>query len=617
MEYLSPFRSITRRIVATTSKYTMPTPPILFGPPEIHPLPIPAPSQNHPLLFPSRKPPSILSPFLDAMTALFKIINNNLVLEEEAAVPRPKPLMWPMENVSPYFQSSGNPCLDLFNMLKYTPPETVRELLRRAWAHNPLTTLKLILHLRRPAFRFDKEVLYTVVFWLHQNHPKTLALNVRWFAQVGYMDRLLKILFREVARPDVLKIEKEERELLFPRPFNKKKFLCDTGWKRILAEKERLRPELARRAVEKYNSDSNYRFLYDKISDFAVESLKIDIWLLDSGEFRKISGRAAAWYPCPDLHSLLDYSTLLSESVAKRVFPRESDPSYAEMEEAHYSYIVRERLRKLLPLLRHRGFLPRYRIGEYKGPDGTRDLLPHEILSFLQGNYIDELRELQWKRMAKKLSKKRKLSNCLSVCDVSVSMDGTPMEVCVALGLLVSQLSEEPWRRNVINFSENPELHRIEGKRLLEKVEFIKRMQWGMNIDFQKVYDRILDVAVASKLEEEEMVKRVFVFSDMDFAEASGNSWETDYHTIQRKYEEKGYGSSVPEMVFWNLKNFDLSRRSIKPPVTGRENGVQLVSGFSNSLLNIFLDNGGVVNPEEVMEEAIAGEVYKKVSVFD
>ncbi|RWR78832.1 LOW QUALITY PROTEIN: hypothetical protein CKAN_00738400 [Cinnamomum micranthum f. kanehirae] len=72
--------------------------------------------------------------------------------------------------------------------------------------------------------------------------------------------------------------------------------------------------------------------------------------------------------------------------------------------------------------------------------------------------------------------KKGKLSNCLSVCDVSVSMNGTPMEVCVALGLLVSQLT---MRRNVLNFSENPELHKLRGKTLQEKVEFIKRMQWG------------------------------------------------------------------------------------------------------------------------------------------
>ncbi|RWR78836.1 hypothetical protein CKAN_00738800 [Cinnamomum micranthum f. kanehirae] len=318
--------------------------------------------------------------------------------------------------------------------LQYTPPETVRELLRRAWAHNPLTTLKSSSSIGegRPSVL---GVFHTVVFWLHQNHPKTLALNVRWFAQVGYMQYLLKILFREVARPD----------------------------------RERLRPELSRRAVESYNSDSNYRFLYDKISDFLVESLKIDIWLLYSGEFWKISGSAAAWCPWPSLNSLLDYSTLLCESIAKGFFPRESDPSYAEMEEAHYSYIVRERLGNLLPRLRPREFLHRYRIDEDKVPERVPYFHMRSSHFF---KAINELRELQWKRMDANLSKKGKLSNCLSVCDVSVSMDGTPMEVCVALGLLVSQLSEEPWRRNVLNFSKNPELHRIEGKTLQEKLAF-------------------------------------------------------------------------------------------------------------------------------------------------
>jgi hypothetical protein len=38
-----------------------------------------------------------------------------------------------------------------------------------------------------------------------------------------------------------------------------------------------------------------------------------------------------------------------------------------------------------------------------------------------------------------------RLRNCLAVCDVSGSMFGTPTEVCVALGVLVSELSEEPW----------------------------------------------------------------------------------------------------------------------------------------------------------------------------
>ena len=79
--------------------------------------------------------------------------------------------------------------------------------------------------------------------------------------------------------------------------------------------------------------------------------------------------------------------------------------------------------------------------------------------------------ELQWKRMVDDMTKKGKLTNCIAVCDVSGSMNGTPMEVSVALGLLVSELSEEPWKGHVITFSHNPQLHLIEGSNLQEKCQ--------------------------------------------------------------------------------------------------------------------------------------------------
>ncbi|KAJ8647554.1 hypothetical protein MRB53_000577 [Persea americana] len=660
--------------------------PTLVGPPEIHLLTTP-PSKNHlatltvnppsdstsPLTDAGKPPSDSTSPFIDALIAHFNRQSSTRQLP-----------MGFTENLSPTFLSTGNPCLDFFfHVVPDTPPERVTELLRLAWAHNPLTALKLICQLRgvRGTGKSDKEGFYTAVFWLHQNHPKTLALNVRCFAEFGYMKDLLEILFRQLAGPDARKIAKRrtkpKRRPRCPRyrsqprqerrkSSKQKPIRNGSQEERVLAEKERAKvekekarelrknrtAEMARRVVEKYNSDSNYRLLHDKISDFFAESLKSDIGFLNSGEFRKI-GLAAKW--CPSLDSSFDRSTLLCESIAKRVFPRQSDPSYSEIEESHYSYRVRDRLRKkiLVPLrkslelpevyisdnrwgelpyervasvamktykklfMKHDRerfieFLSKVREGKAKIAAGA--LLPHEILSF-QGDDmetdIDEVAELQWKRMVEVLSRKGKLRNSLSVCDVSGSMDGRPMEVCVALGLLTSELSEEPWRGNVITFSANPQLHRIQGETLQEKAEFVRRMEWGMSTDFQKVFDRILDVAVATKLEEEKMVKRVFVFSDMEFDQASANSWETDYEAIQRKYKERGYGSSVPEIVFWNLRD------SRATPVAGREKGVALVSGFSKNLLSIFLDKDGVVNPEEVMEAAVAGEEYQKLTVFD
>ncbi|GFP81063.1 hypothetical protein PHJA_000249600 [Phtheirospermum japonicum] len=100
--------------------------------------------------------------------------------------------------------------------------------------------------------------------------------------------------------------------------------------------------------------------------------------------------------------SSYDNVTLLCETIAKKVFPRDEYPEYEGVEEAHYAYRVRDRLRKqvLVPL---------------------RKTL--------------ELPEV-YMRMVDDMAKKGKLNNCLAICDVSGSMSGIPMEVSVALEFL-------------------------------------------------------------------------------------------------------------------------------------------------------------------------------------
>jgi hypothetical protein len=48
------------------------------------------------------------------------------------------------------------------------------------------------------------------------------------------------------------------------------------------------------------------------------------------------------------------------------------------------------------------------------------------------------------------------LSNCIPVCDVSGSMAGEPMNVAIALSLLVSQVNEPPFKDLICTFSESP-----------------------------------------------------------------------------------------------------------------------------------------------------------------
>jgi hypothetical protein len=417
------------------------------------------------------------------------------------------------------------------------------------------------------------------------------------------------------------------------------------------ASRRSKRADAAARAVELYSRDSTYRALHDRTADLFAQLLAEDMRKLADGKVREFS-LAAKW--CPSLDSSYDRSTLLCEAVARRLFPRGSSPELADdIPDSHYAYRARERLRKtaIVPLRRalklpevfisaqawesvvytrvasvamknykelflehdadrFNAYLADVKSGKKKIAAGA--LLPHQIIESIGDDEEDGgVADLQWQRMVDDMRALGKLSNCVAVCDVSGSMSGLPMDVCIALGLLVSELSDDPWRGRVITFSEHPEIHRIAGDTLSEKTDFVRNMDWGMNTDFQAVFDKILEVAVGAGLPAEKMVRRVFVFSDMEFDQASGQPWETDYEAIVRKFSEAGYGAVVPEVVFWNLRD------SKAVPVMAGQKGVALVSGFSKNMLKLFLDGGDILSPRVVMEKSIAGPEYDDLAVFD
>ncbi|XP_023642464.1 uncharacterized protein LOC17893112 isoform X3 [Capsella rubella] len=627
---------------------------------------------------------------MDAMVSNF---NKSTKLNVNASPP-----MGYTENGSATYLSAGNPCLDFFfHVVPYTPKESLEKRLHDAWGHDALTTLKLICNLRgvRGTGKSDKEGFYTAALWLHGHHPKTLACNLEAISTFGYFKDLPEILYRILKGSEVRDNQKSEwletkggasrrRRARFSLETSTASYGGQEKARASLDRKQK-KISLGKEAFTRYSHDPEYRFLHERVSDLFASQLKSDLEFLASGQQNEIS-LAAKW--CPSIDSSFDKATLLCESIARKIFPRESFPEYEGVEEAHYAYRVRDRLRKqVLVPLRKTLQLPEVYMGasdwaslpynrvasvamkSYKEAFLKHDakrfqqyledafsgkttvaagaVLPHEIIRELNGRDGGQVAELQWKRMVDDLKQKGSLSNCMAICDVSGSMHGEPMEVSVALGLLVSELSEEPWRGKLITFSENPQLHLVEGDYLRSKAAFVRRMQWDMNTDFQKVFDLILEVAVKGKLKPEEMIKRVFVFSDMEFDQASTSNtsynnrwgrssydseevdgWETDYEVIVSKYREKGYGEAVPQIVFWNL------RHSRSTPVLGNKKGVALVSGFSKNLLELFLEHDGEIDPLTIkedddiskvgeidpimiMEAAISKDEYKSLVVVD
>jgi hypothetical protein len=220
----------------------------------------------------------------------------------------------------------------------------------------------------------------------------------------------------------------------------------------------------------------------------------------------------------------------------------------------------------------------------------------------------------QWRSLVDRLRESGALEGSLAVCDVSGSMGSidskptkdhvAPVLVAVALSLILAQIAKPPFAGGFITFSETPEFAHIDPEGdLLENINKINGAAWGMSTDFRAVFLKlILPLAVKHKIKAEDMVKRIFVFSDMQFNQAgvdfsvAGKGWETSHETIVREYKEAGY--EVPEIVYWNLAaQTDTKLRAM--PVQAETPGVALLNGFSPALLKIFMGEEVAKEEEE------------------
>lgn len=221
----------------------------------------------------------------------------------------------------------------------------------------------------------------------------------------------------------------------------------------------------------------------------------------------------------------------------------------------------------------------------------TRGLHPHEIIKgYMRYNSsYNQTTESQWDTLIQNIKNNGIFSKTIAVSDVSGSMDGIPMEVSVAMGILVSECCDvDLFSRKVITFSEMPELFHINGKTLYEKVQQVKNMKWGYNTNIIRVFDIILATAKKFNITPDNMLEKIIIFTDMQFDNACDSEYNTSttMQIIKKKFENSEY--QIPKIIFWNLR----TSTSMCVPVMSDCENVALLSGFSTELLKQIMTNG-------------------------
>jgi hypothetical protein len=236
--------------------------------------------------------------------------------------------------------------------------------------------------------------------------------------------------------------------------------------------------------------------------------------------------------------------------------------------------------------------------GEVKINSGT--VYPHELVAkYFSNSAVDNVVEAQWNQLPNYCSVNR---NAIAISDVSGSMMGTPIQVSIALAIYLAERNQGAFQNLFMTFSGQPEIIRLTGKTLAQKVKQVSQSNWAMNTNLQAAFTKLLDLAVKNNAPAEDMPEVVFIISDMEFDHCVEG---TNLDGIRAKYERAGY--KLPMVAFWNVQS-----RNNQVPATADENGVYLLSGFSPEAFKQAL-NLGAKNPEELMLEVLNTERYSFV----
>ena len=470
------------------------------------------------------------------------------------------------ENGAATLQTSHSECLDLFATVGAIRQESDGEIasrFMRAFTEDKDIAMKLLFFARDIRGGLGERKVFRVCLrWLSYNAPETVCKNLSYIAEYGRFDDLL-VLFGTPVEKDALEFIREQLH------------------KDIYAMNNNEEVSLLGKWLPSVNaSNAGTVKAAKKIARFL---------LMDDKTYRKT------------LSQLRAYIHIIENNLREKdyTFDYEKQPSKAMFK--YRNAFVRN------DGDRYREFLNKVSAGEAKLNAAT--LMPYEIITpFFRKNVSDEERksiDITWKSQ-KDFSNNE---NALVVIDGSGSMygcsDPIPATVALSLGIYFAERNTGAFKNHFITFSEKPQLVEIKGEDILDKVRYCHDFNEIANTNIQKVFELVLSAAKKNNVPQQELPKKIYIISDMEFDCCTRGSSLTNFEYAKKLFKSAGY--KLPEVVFWNVAN-----RNRQQPVTKNEQGVALVSGCTPRIFSMIAE--GIPTPYEFMMSVLESERYKNIA---
>lgn len=473
------------------------------------------------------------------------------------------------ENGAATLQSTLSECLDLFatiGALRRENDEEITSRFLRAFAEDKDIAMKLLFFARDIRGGLGERKVFRVILqWLAKNEPNTVRKNLSYIAEYGRFDDLL-VLFSTPVEKDMLALIREQ--------LHQDVQAMDKGGEVSLLGKW----------LPSVNASN---------ADTVKAAKKIARYLsMDDKTYRKVLTRLRA-------HIRIVENNLREKDYT---FDYEKQPSKA-MFKYRNAFMRNDAERYNL-------FLNKVSSGEAKL--NTDTLMPYEIITpFFKRQVSDEERKAinaTWESQKDFGGNE----NALVVIDGSGSMYGysepMPATVALSLGISFAERNTGAFKNHFITFSENPQLVEIKGEDILDKVRYCNNYNEVANTNIQKVFELILNAAKRNCVPQEELPKRLYFVSDMEFDYCTKDSSLTNFEYAKKLFEKAGY--RLPEVVFWNVAS-----RNRQQPVSKNEQGVALVSGCTPRLFSMIAEGKvSAMTPYQIMLDVLGGERYEKIA---
>ena len=242
----------------------------------------------------------------------------------------------------------------------------------------------------------------------------------------------------------------------------------------------------------------------------------------------------------------------------------------------------------------------------------TRQLQPHELVREMRtSGQVDGVCGAQWNIMEEECMKNGSLDNDIAVVDTSASMyypNFLPYDVACAMGLLISKCSVGKFKNHVITFNTTPEFVVLKDAPIYDRWCQLSNISWGGSTNLQATFSLILLRCKECNLSYEDMPKRLWIISDMQFNKVEGYDSLTNFEAIDKMYTDSGY--TRPQIIFWNVNG-----GSSDFPVSVMDNGTALISGFSPSVMKSVLTCEDGFSPYGIMRKSLDDERLDNVRI--